>query len=115
MALHPQVQAFVDEINAIEVAPIRELPLAEVREGFDKLVMSQQAPGVAVGRVEERDIPGPHGPIRIRLYWPDGTIRPRRSRSTSTSTAAAMWCSASTPTTTSAARSARGRGASSSA
>ena len=72
MALHPQVQAFVDEINAIEVAPIRELPLAEVREGFDKLVMSQQAPGVAVGRVEERDIPGPHGPIRIRLYWPDG-------------------------------------------
>ena len=72
MALHPQVQAFVDEINAIEVAPIRERPLAEVREGFDKLVMSQQAPGVAIGRVEERDIPGPHGPIRIRLYWPDG-------------------------------------------
>ena len=72
MALHPQVQEFVDEINAIEVPPLRERPLAEVREGFHDLIMSQQAPGVAVGRVEERDIPGRHGPIRIRLYWPEG-------------------------------------------
>jgi acetyl esterase len=72
MALHPQVQAFCDEINAIEVAPLNERPLAEVREGFHDLVMSMQAPGVAVGRVEDRDIPGPNGPIRIRLYWPEG-------------------------------------------
>ena len=72
MALHPQVQAFCDEINAIEVAPLRERPLAEVREGFHDLIMSLQAPPVAVGRIEERDIPGPNGPIRIRLYWPEG-------------------------------------------
>ena len=72
MALHPQVQALCDEINAIEVPPINERSLAEVREGFHDLVMGMQAPGVAVGRVEDRDIPGPNGPIRIRLYWPEG-------------------------------------------
>ena len=72
MTLHPQVQEVVDEINAIEVPPLSERPLAEVREGFHDLILSQQAPGVAVGRVEERDIPGPNGPIRIRLYWPEG-------------------------------------------
>ena len=72
MALHPQVQALCDEINAIEVPPINERSLAEVREGFHDLVMGMQAPGVAVGRVEDRDIPGPNGPIRVRLYWPEG-------------------------------------------
>ncbi len=72
MALHPQVQVVVDEFNAIEAPPIAERPLAEVREGFHDFVMSLQAPGEAVGRVEDRDIPGPNGPIRIRLYWPEG-------------------------------------------
>ena len=72
MTLHPQVQEVVDEINAIEVPPLSERPLAEVREGFNEMILSMQAPGVDVGRVEERDIPGPNGPIRIRLYWPEG-------------------------------------------
>ena len=72
MALHPQVQEFCDEINAIEVPPLAERPLAEVREAFNDLVMGLQAPGIDVGRVEDRDIPGPNGPIRIRLYWPKG-------------------------------------------
>ena len=72
MALHPQVQEFCDEINAIEVPPLAERPLDEVREAFNDLVMGLQAPGIDVGRVEDRDIPGPNGPIRIRLYWPKG-------------------------------------------
>ena len=72
MALHPQVQVYCDEINAIEVAPLAERPLNEIREGFHDLIMAAQAPGVDVGRVEDRDIPGPNGPIPIRLYWPEG-------------------------------------------
>ena len=72
MALHPQVQEVVDEINAIEAPPLRERPLAEVRAGFHDLIMGLQNPGVEVGRIEDRDIPGPHGPIRVRLYWPEG-------------------------------------------
>ena len=110
MALHPQVQEVVDEINAIEVPPLSERPLAEVREAFHEMIMGLQAPGVAVGRVEERDIPGPNGPIRIRLYWPEGADAARRCRSTSTTTAAAMWCSASTPTTMSARALCKGAG-----
>ena len=72
MPLHPQVQTYCDEINAIQLPPLSERPLAEVREGFHDLIMAAQAPGVAVGRVDDRDIPGPNGPIRIRLYWPEG-------------------------------------------
>ena len=72
VALHPQVQVYCDEINAIEVPPLAERPLDEIREGFHDLIMAAQATGVDVGRVEDRDIPGPNGPIRIRLYWPEG-------------------------------------------
>ena len=72
MTLDPQVQEFVDEVNATG-APSRERSVAEVRADFYDLSISLQDPGVDVGRVEDRYIPGPHGPIRIRLYWPEGS------------------------------------------
>ena len=72
MALDPQVQEFVDEVNATEAPSLWERSVAEVRADSYDLRMSLQDPGVSVGRVEDRDIPGPHGPIRIRLYWPEG-------------------------------------------
>ena len=72
MDLHPQVREYVDEMNAAETPPLGALPLAKVRAGFREQVMALQAPGPAVGRVEDRTVPGPHGPIPIRLYWPAG-------------------------------------------
>ncbi len=71
MELDPQVRKIVDEINAIDVPPIAERPLEEVRAGFRKLVMELQNPGPDVARTEDREIPGPHGPIRARIYWPE--------------------------------------------
>ena len=73
MQLDPQVQAIVDEINAIEAGSLWDRPIAEVRADFDALVLGLQDPGPEVGRVEDRDIPGPHGPIPVRLYWPEGS------------------------------------------
>jgi acetyl esterase len=75
MQLDPQVQVVVDEINATmaqsEAESLWHRPIADVRADFDNLELGLQAPGPEVGRVENRDIPGPHGPIPIRIYWPE--------------------------------------------
>lgn len=74
MQLDPQVQIVVDEINTAiaeaDAESIWDRPIADVRADFDGLVLGLQAPGPQVGRVENREIPGPHGPIQIRIYWP---------------------------------------------
>ena len=76
MQLDPQVQIVVDEINALlaegEQVSLWDRPIADVRTDFDGLVLGLQDQGPEVGRVENRDIPGPHGPIPIRIYWPEG-------------------------------------------
>ena len=73
MQLDPQVQVVVDEINAVEAESLWDRPIADVRADFNDLVLSLQKPGPEVGRVENRDIPGPHGPIPVRIYWPEGS------------------------------------------
>lgn len=71
MDLDPQVQALLDEMNAVEGPPPWERPIADVRADFDTMVRSRAAPGPAVGRVADREAPGPHGPVPVRVYWPD--------------------------------------------
>ncbi|MDP6429546.1 MAG: alpha/beta hydrolase [Rhodospirillales bacterium] len=72
MPLHPQVQKLVDELNALDVGPPPwERPLSEVRAEFDALGRELAAPGPEISRIENREIPGPHGPIAIRIYWPN--------------------------------------------
>lgn len=70
MTLDPQVKDLLDELNAVDAPPPWELPIAEVRANFAALTAEFAAPGVEVGRVENRSIPGPHGPIPVRIYWP---------------------------------------------
>ncbi len=70
--LDPQVQAVCDEVNALEAPSLWDRPIADTRKDFNDLVLGLAAPGPEVGRVENRTIPGPHGPISLRLYWPAG-------------------------------------------
>lgn len=71
--LDPQVQAVCDEVNALEAPSLWDRPIADTRKDFNDLVLGLAAPGPEVGRVENRTIPGPHGPIPVRLYWPAGS------------------------------------------
>lgn len=71
MTLDPQVRALLDELNAVESPPPWEQPIAQVRANFASLTAAFAAPGLKVGRVENRHIPGPHGPIPVRIYWPE--------------------------------------------
>ncbi len=71
MELHPQTQELLDQMNAVEAPPAWEQPLDELRINFNDLVISLGLPGPQLKRVENRNIPGPHGAIPVRIYWPD--------------------------------------------
>jgi acetyl esterase len=74
VGVHPQVQAILDMVAAAQAGapPIRERPIADIRAGFQALVTGLAAPGPEVGKIENRSVSGPHGPIPVRIYWPTG-------------------------------------------
>ena len=47
-----------------------------VREIMDAQLMALRAPAPEVGRVEDRRIDGPGGPLPVRIYWPAGAGNP---------------------------------------
>ena len=68
MPLHPQAQAFIDTINALQRPPISELTVAVAREGLKGVLPPSDE---AVGAIDEFDIPGGDGlPVRARAYTP---------------------------------------------
>jgi acetyl esterase len=72
MPVHPQAQLFLDQA-AGQPAP-NELGVADARammDGFNAL--AGESPEVA--SIQDRDIPGPAGPLSIRVYRPAGTDR----------------------------------------
>ncbi len=69
-ALDPQAQAFLDEANAAGGAPPWDVPLSQLRSDFDAFLETINIPREPVARLEDREIPGPHGPIPLRIYWP---------------------------------------------
>ena len=71
MPLDPQAKALLDEFAASGGPPPWEVPLSELRAGFDTLSAALAAPAPAVARVEDRTVPGPHGAMPIRIYWPE--------------------------------------------
>ncbi|HTT81747.1 MAG TPA: alpha/beta hydrolase, partial [Stellaceae bacterium] len=48
----------------------------EARAQMEATAQSRKAEALPVARVEDRTMPGPAGPIRLRLYWPEaaGTV-----------------------------------------
>jgi acetyl esterase len=52
---------------------VRAVPLDLLRQGVrDSSVGLPPPPDAPVARTEDRTIPGPAGPIPLRLYWPEG-------------------------------------------
>ncbi len=61
--------------SAIGLKPIEALSPDEARRQMEDTAKSRKAEPLPVGRVEDRAIPGPAGPIRVRLYWPEKSGR----------------------------------------
>jgi acetyl esterase len=73
MPLDPQAKALLDKLTAANLpnAPALTPKEARVQMEFGTMMLGR-AP--AVGRIEDRTIPGPAGLLRLRLYWPVGPV-----------------------------------------
>jgi acetyl esterase len=70
MALHPRLAALRSHRLANGYAPIYTLSVDRARqEDLDAIRATERTPE-PVGRVSDREIPGPDGPVPIRVYLP---------------------------------------------
>jgi acetyl esterase len=78
MPLEAKSKEFVDRMAAQAAAadppppPLDQIPPVDVREMFNGLLETLDGPAEPVANVEERAIPGPGGPIPVRIYTPEG-------------------------------------------
>jgi acetyl esterase len=69
VALHAQCKAFLEMLAAAGGPPLEQLPIEDAR-AVPKLMLELAGPEEPVASVEDRAIPGPGGPIPIRIYRP---------------------------------------------
>ena len=72
MPFHPQVQAIRDRLERDQVPNLYTLTIEEAREADVKATVAGAGNPVPVAEVTEREIPGPAGPLRVRIYRPAG-------------------------------------------
>ncbi len=70
MPLDPQAAALLEQMNQAGTPDVTTLEPAVVRQLFGSIGPATAVQEVA--RVQNRTIPGPAGPIPVRLYWPEG-------------------------------------------
>ncbi len=78
MPLDPQTAAFLDAFNQTDPDARYQLTPPESRALLKEALARVAPPRLELPRVEDQAIPGPRGPIPIRIYWPDA--EPGRSR-----------------------------------
>src|SRR5438445_13743133 len=71
--LHPQIEEVLRVMAEARLRPIEAMTPAEAREQMEATARARKAEPLSVARVEERRMPGPAGPIRLRLYWPNAS------------------------------------------
>jgi acetyl esterase/lipase len=71
--MHPQVVQALEIMARMNLKPIEAMNPVEARAQMEATARSRRAEPLPVGRVEDRDIPGPAGPIPVRLYRPQAT------------------------------------------
>jgi len=72
--LHPQIVNALEAMQKLGLKPIEAMTPVEARAQMEATAQSRKAEPLPVGRVEERTIRGPAGPIRVRLYWPNAPV-----------------------------------------
>lgn len=68
--LHPQIVQVLKMQAEAGLRPFETMTPTEARAQMEATARARKAEPLPVGRVEEREMPGPGGPIRLRLYWP---------------------------------------------
>lgn len=70
MALDPQVKALLEGMAENPAPRIIDVPVRDGREMYRGIAATLDLQGVAIGKVEDRNIPGPAGEIPVRIYTP---------------------------------------------
>ncbi|SRR5579875_101990 len=74
MPLEPQTKALIDAMeSAGMVLKFEQMTPPQARKAMEQAAAATRGPGEPVARVEDRSVPGPNGPIPIRIYTPDGS------------------------------------------
>jgi acetyl esterase len=73
--IDPEVAAVLERISMLGGPPVQER-LADARADHDAISVWASGPGQEVARVEDRAVPGPEGPVPVRVYWPAGAEPP---------------------------------------
>lgn len=68
--LDDQARALIDQLRAHGFRPAHQVPVEESRHGLTAMALQMAGPKVQVQAVDERTIPGPGGPLPIRIYRP---------------------------------------------
>jgi acetyl esterase len=69
--LHPQIHKVLETMATLDLRPIEAMNPVEARAQMEATAASRKAETLPVARVENRTIPGPAGPIPVRIYWPN--------------------------------------------
>ena len=75
MPLEPEVQAMLKGMEEAGGPAISEMTPEVAREAFEAMLPLQGEPEV-VGHVEDREVSGPGGAVKVRVYRPVGTVEP---------------------------------------
>ena len=73
MPLDPQAQAYLERQAAANVPPKREVGPEKLRQQARTQATYLSSAPVPVGHIENIEIPGPNGPVPVRIYTPDGS------------------------------------------
>ena len=72
--LDGRTQWFLQLLARSGQQPLHALGVAEAREDFDAFMLLLGGRPAPVGEIVDRTMPGPAGPMRIRIYRPAGTV-----------------------------------------
>ena len=70
MPLHPGLRAYLDAAAALNLPPLRDQPLDELRENVMAFAEAGAGPAQPVARVEDRELGTAAGPLWARCYTP---------------------------------------------
>jgi acetyl esterase len=69
MPVDPGVQALIDGLKAAGLPAIGSVTAQQLREAY-RAMTPKLPPGPDIHKVDNLGIPGPAGPIPVRVYWP---------------------------------------------
>ncbi|HTW89496.1 MAG TPA: alpha/beta hydrolase [Candidatus Binataceae bacterium] len=70
MPLDPHVKRFLHMVSAGGIPEASELTPAEMRQAILRLAQTVDVKDISIGKTENRELPGPGGPLPIRIYIP---------------------------------------------